>query len=96
MARLLDALFQGSQGAPGAVQKIHPGRGQGHASTIAPQQAETEFFLQAGDGLAQGRLGHVQARGGLVKVQFFGDGDELAQQARFDHGDASWLGAVGL
>jgi hypothetical protein len=43
------------------------------------------------DGLAQRGLGPVQANSGLVKVQLFSHGDELAQQAGFDHFFCSFI-----
>jgi hypothetical protein len=41
--------------------------------------------------LRQGRLGHVQARGRMAKMQLFGHGHKLAPQPQLDEVSAYWL-----
>ncbi len=81
------------QHRPGVAQERLAGRGQLDAAAGAGQQADAELLLQAGDLLAERGLGDVQAGGGAAEVKLLGDGDEVAQLAKFhessdDGGDA--------
>ncbi|MNC40134.1 hypothetical protein D3C75_888250 [compost metagenome] len=78
-------MFKFSKRAVGGVEKRCTRCGQAHPALVAQKQAETELFLEPVDRLAQRWLRHVQALGGLVKVQLFGHGDELPEQTCFDH-----------
>jgi hypothetical protein len=50
-----------------------------------PAAPAPQLALEGLHGHRQRRLGHVQAGRGATEVQFFGDGQELAQHAEFDH-----------
>ncbi|MNQ86900.1 hypothetical protein D3C85_1021060 [compost metagenome] len=74
------------QGAAGIVQHIEDlvgawqqgaaGLGQAHLAAQTVEQAYIELLFQAGDALAHGRLGQVQAFGGIGEAALLGDGDK--------------------
>ena len=88
---MFDAQLKRLQRAVGRTQECTAGGGQFDPALIAREQTEPQFVFQPMDGLAQRGLGHVQANSGLVKVQLFSHGDELAQQAGFDHFFCSFI-----
>ena len=90
-ARMLGTGFQRVEGAVGRVQKGAARRRQSHFAFAARQQADSQFVFQAVNRLAERRLRHVQALGGVVEVQFFGNGNELLEQTGLDHGVRSFL-----
>ena len=90
-ARMLGTGFQRVEGAVGRVQKGATRRRQSHFAFAACQQADPQFVFQAVNRLTECRLGHVQALGGVVEVQFFGNGNELLEQTGLDHGVRSFL-----
>jgi len=85
VARVLDALLQFLERAVGRFQKRRTCGGELDRPFVAQEQAEAQLLFQPADRLAQGRLCHVQAQGGLVKMQLLGDGNELPEQACLDH-----------
>ena len=64
---------------PRARQQRAPGGGEVHALLPALEELETELALEARDGAAQGRLGHVGAGGRARERQLLGRGHEVAQ-----------------
>jgi hypothetical protein len=88
---VLDTPLQFVEGAVSGIQEYATGRGQFYPAFAAGKQTEPQLALQAVDGLAQRRLGHVQAYRRLMKVQLFSHGNELAQQAGFDHVFCSFI-----
>ena len=68
-------------------QPLRADRGQRDAALGADEQGLADLVLQRADGLAQRRLGHVQAFGGAAEMQLLGHGDELAKMAQV-HGAA--------
>jgi hypothetical protein len=53
----------------------------------AGEKLYPDHFLQILDRLTEGRLRHMQSCGGAREVQFFGDGNELVEQAAGNHGE---------
>ncbi|MNT96159.1 hypothetical protein D3C72_2381810 [compost metagenome] len=68
-------------------QKGHACRRQPDAAVRALEQRIANLGLKSADRLTQRRLGHVEAFRRPMEMQFFGDGDELSEQAGFDHRD---------
>lgn len=60
-------------------QQLPPGRGEGDAAGLAPEQRVADLLLQPADLLAQRRLGDAEAGGGPAEVQFLGEHGEGVQ-----------------
>jgi hypothetical protein len=58
--------------------------GQLDPSARAQEQRRAERVLELADLVAQRRLRDVQPRGGAAEVEFLGDGQEVAEQARLE------------
>ena len=81
-----DFTRQVGQRAAGIVQYVEDlvstrqqgaaGLGQANLAAEAVEQAHAQLLFQAGDALAYGRLGQVQALAGFGKAAGFGDGDK--------------------
>jgi hypothetical protein len=62
-------------------EKRAAGSGEGNASRHTLEQRRPELALEVADLPTQWRLRDVQPLGGAAEVQFFGDGDEVAEVA---------------
>ena len=81
-----DFTGQVGQRAAGIVQYVEDlvstrqqgaaGLGQANLAAEAVEQAHAQLLFQAGDALAYGRLGQVQALAGFGKTASFGNGDK--------------------
>ena len=91
LARMFHTGLQCVEGAVGCVQKRAARRRQSHFAFAARQQADSQFVFQSVNRLTECRLGHVQALGCFMEVQFFGNGNELLEQSGLDHGVRSLL-----
>ena len=78
----------------GARQQGASGLGQADLATEAIEQAHAQLLLQAGDTLAHGRLGQVQALAGFGKAAGFGNGDKGVEVGEI-HKSGSGLEAAG-
>ena len=69
--------------ARGVGQQRTPGLRQLHPAWQAAQQLHVQLALQRADLLTERRLLHAQPFGGAGYVAFLGDGDEVAEVAKF-------------
>ncbi len=67
-------------------QQGFAGRRERHAPARPVEQRHAQCLLELGNGLRDGRLGHVQALGGAAEMQLFGHGHELAPGTQVDQG----------
>ena len=75
----------GEDGA-GAIAQEFAGRGKAGGAGGAFEQAAVEAGFENLNVSGKGWLGDVEAEGGAAKVEFFGDGEEVAEMAEFDPG----------
>ena len=85
LAGVFHPLFQLLERSIGRLQKGSAGSRQFDLALVTAEQAEAQLVFQAVNGLAQGRLGHVQAQCRAMKVQLFSHRNELPEQPGFDH-----------
>ncbi|MCY1187861.1 hypothetical protein D9M73_288950 [compost metagenome] len=63
------------------AQELVPLVRQGHALSVAVEQADADFLLQLLDGQGQGRLGDEHGLGGSGYGAGLGDGNEMTNLA---------------
>jgi putative acetyltransferase len=80
----MDVLLDAAQRPASPLEKRGPGRGEPNRTRRPRQQRAADGLLEPADRLGQWRLGHVQPRSRVTKVQLLGDGDEVAQVAKLD------------
>ncbi len=72
----------------GARQQCAAGLGQANLATEAIEQAHAQLLFQAGDTLAHGRLGQVQALAGFREAAGFGNGDKGVEVGQIHRGSS--------
>src|SRR5690606_22240042 len=78
-----DRLSCGSENCFRAGEKGHAGVGQLHAARLAKEQGNAKFALEVADLDRQWRLRNVEPGGGTTEVKRFGDGQKIAEMAKF-------------
>ncbi len=71
------------QGRAGLIEKNAPRLGQRDPAAAAFEQAHAQQVLQRTDLLAERRLRHAEILCRAPEMQLVGDGDEIAQMAKF-------------
>jgi len=72
------------------IEQLLPGRREEDTSLVAQEELRAELLLQGPDLRAQWCLRHVHAFGHSHEVQFFGDGDEVANMSNV-HAHTIWI-----
>jgi len=69
------------QSTAGAIHQSFAGGRQLYGARSAQKQGISDFFFEASDLLRERWLSHVEALGCMAEMQFFGDGQEVAEVA---------------
>ena len=76
--------FECAEGERCLLEERPAGRGERNLAAGADEQVGAERVLELANLVAQRRLGDVEARGCAAEVQLLRDGQEVAQQPRFE------------
>ncbi|MCY1464483.1 hypothetical protein D9M71_825100 [compost metagenome] len=77
---------QQRQGGVGQLQQAQPGTGEADGLGLAHEQRQTQAFFKLFELVRQGRLGQVQALGGLHQAIGLAQGMKGFQVANLQHG----------